>query len=252
MPEHATQSHGFAALSWRQYRLERRMFWRNPSAAFFNFLLPLLFLVLLAAVLTKQSQRDVIVPGIAGMAVLATTFSALAYNMVFLREQGILKRMRGTPLPSGAYLLGIAGNAVMNTAVQIVLITVAGKVLYGIDWPKDVGELVLFVVLGVVCFASLGVALAHAIPTFEAATVYVNMIFLPVVFISIDAAHDPSFLKGIAEALPLAHLVQGLHDAMVTGNGIGDAWSALGVLAVWTVLGVVLAIRGFSWEQRRT
>ncbi|HEX4807004.1 MAG TPA: ABC transporter permease [Conexibacter sp.] len=248
----AESSPGFAALSWRQYRLERRMFWRNPSAAFFNFLLPLLFLVLLCAVLTKQSDRDVIVPGIAGMAVLATTFSALAYNMVFLREQGILKRMRGTPLPPGAYLLGIAGNAVMNTAVQIVLITLAGKAFYGIDWPRDVGELVLFVVLGVVCFASLGVALAHAIPTFEAATVYVNMIFLPVVFISIDAAHDPSFLKGIAEALPLAHLVEGLHDAMVSGRGIGDAWSALGVLAVWTVLGVVLAIRGFSWEQRRS
>lgn len=245
-------SPGVAALSWRQFRLERRMFWRNPSAAFFNFLLPLLFLVLLAAVLTKQSDRDVIVPGIAGMAVLATTFSALAYNMVFLREQGILKRMRGTPLPSGAYLLGIAGNAVMNTAVQVVLIVLAGKLFYGIPWPRDVGELVLFVVLGVVCFASLGVALAHAIPTFEAATVYVNVIFLPVVFISIDAAHDPSFLKGIAEALPLAHLVQGLRDAMVTGTGIGDAWSALGVLAVWTVLGVVLAIRGFSWEQRRS
>jgi ABC-2 type transport system permease protein len=250
MPESSSPS--AAALSWRQFRLERRMFWRNPSAAFFNFLLPLLFLVLLAAVLTKQSDRNVIVPGIAGMAVLATTFSALAYNMVFLREQGILKRMRGTPLPSGAYLLGIAGNAVTNTAVQIVLITVAGKLFYGIPWPRDVGELVLFVVLGVVCFASLGVALAHAIPTFEAATVYVNVIFLPVVFISIDAAHDPSFLKGIADALPLAHLVQGLRDAMVTGNGIGDAWSALGVLAVWTALGVVLAIRGFSWEQRRS
>jgi ABC-2 type transport system permease protein len=240
------------ALAWHQYRLERRMFWRNPSAAFFNFLLPLLFLVLLSAVLTKQSDRDVIVPGIAGMAVLATTFSALAYNMVFLREQGILKRMRGTPLPSGAYLLGIAGNAVMNTAVQIVLIVLAGKALYGIDWPKDVGELVLFVVLGVLCFASLGVALAHAIPTFEAATVYVNVIFLPVVFVSIDAAHDPAFLRGIADALPLAHLIDGLSAAMVTGRGIGDEWSALGVLLVWTVLGVVLAIRGFSWEQRRS
>ncbi len=31
-------------LGWRQYRLERRLFWRNPSAAFFNFVLPLLFL----------------------------------------------------------------------------------------------------------------------------------------------------------------------------------------------------------------
>jgi ABC-2 type transport system permease protein len=250
MAEAGSQS--FAALSWRQYRLERKMFWRNPSAAFFNFLLPLLFLVLLAAVLTKQGDRDVIVPGIAGMAVLATTFSALAYNTVFLREQGILKRVRGTPLPSGAYLFGIAGNAVMNTAVQIVLITLAGKAFYGIDWPRDVGELVLFVILGVVCFASLGVALAHAIPTFEAATVYVNVIFLPVVFISIDAAHDPAFLKGIAEALPLAHLIDGLSAAMVTGEGIGGLWSAIGVLALWTILGVTLAIRGFSWEQRRS
>jgi ABC-2 type transport system permease protein len=251
MAEHVAESHGIAVLSWRQFRLERRMFWRNPSAAFFNFLLPLLFLVLLCAVLTKQSDRDVIVPGIAGMAVLATTFSALAYNVVFLREQGILKRMRGTPLPSGAYLLGIAGNAVANTAIQIVLITVAGKLLYGIDWPPQVGELILFVVIGVVCFASLGVALAHAIPTFEAATVYVNMIFLPVVFVSIDAAHDPAFLKGIAEALPLAHLIDGLSAAMVTGEGIGSEWSALGVLFVWMTLGVTLAIRGFSWEQRR-
>jgi ABC-2 type transport system permease protein len=246
------ESPSFAALSWRQYRLERKMFWRNPSAAFFNFLLPLLLLVLLGAVLTKQSDRDVIVPGIAGMAVLATTFSALAYNMVFLREQGILKRVRGTPLPSGAYLLGIAGNAVMNTAVQVVLITLAGKAFYGIDWPPHVGELLLFVVIGVVCFASLGVALAHAIPTFEAATVYVNVIFLPVVLISIDVEHDPAFLKGVAEALPLAHLIDGLSAAMVTGEGIGDEWSALGVLVVWTVLGVALAIRGFSWEQRRS
>ncbi len=252
MPDAAAPAHGFAALTWRQYRLERRMFWRNPSAAFFNFLLPLLLLVLLAAVFTQQSDRDVILPGIAGMAVLATTFSALAYNMVFLREQGILKRMRGTPLPSGAYLLGIAGNAVMNTAVQIVLIVVAGKVFYGIDWPRNAGELVLFVVLGVVCFASLGVALAHAIPTFEAATVYVNMLFLPVVFISIDAAHDPAFLKGIAEALPLAHLIDGLSAAMVTGAGLGELLSAIGVLVLWTILGVTLAIRGFSWEQRRS
>ena len=250
MAEHA-HAHGFGALSWRQYRLERRMFWRNPSAAFFNFLLPLLFLVLLCAVLTKQTDRNVIVPGIAGMAVLATTFSALAYNTVFLREQGILKRIRGTPLPSGAYLLGIAGNAVTNTALQIVLIVLAGKAFYGIPWPRDVALLVLFVVLGVVCFASLGVALAHAIPTFEAATVYVNVIFLPLVFISIDARHDPAFLKGIAEALPLAHLVDGLSAAIVTGAGVGDLWSAIGVLALWTVLGVALAIRGFSWEQRR-
>src|ERR1700750_916876 len=109
-----------SALAGRQYRLERRMFWRNPSAAFFNFFLPLLFLALFGAIFSaNQKNLDVIVPGIAGMSVMSTTFSALAMNVTFLREQGVLKRMRGTPLPSGAYLGGIAANAVTNAAIHI-------------------------------------------------------------------------------------------------------------------------------------
>ncbi|MET0685123.1 MAG: hypothetical protein ABW060_07395, partial [Solirubrobacteraceae bacterium] len=58
--------------AWRQYRLERRMFWRNPSAAFFNFLLPLLFLGLFGAVFSgNEANLQVIVPGIAGMSVMS-------------------------------------------------------------------------------------------------------------------------------------------------------------------------------------
>ena len=88
-------------LTWRQYRLERRMFWRNPSAAFFNFLLPLLFLVAGGAILAgNQHQENLLIPAIAGMSVMSTTFTALSYNIVFLREQGVLKRIRGTPLPT--------------------------------------------------------------------------------------------------------------------------------------------------------
>ena len=89
------------ALGWRQYRLERRMFWRNPSAAFFNFLLPLLFLAFFGALFHgEQSKLDHLVPGIAAMSVMSTTFTALAYNIVFLRERGVLKRIHGTPLPT--------------------------------------------------------------------------------------------------------------------------------------------------------
>ena len=88
---------GWSGLVWRQYRLERKMFWRNPSAAFFNFLLPLLFLGFFGALLHDDlSSLQVLVPGIAGMAVMATTFNALAFNITALREQGILKRVRGT------------------------------------------------------------------------------------------------------------------------------------------------------------
>src|SRR6266852_2694523 len=121
------------ALTWRQYRLERRMFWRNPSAAFFNFLLPLLFLAFFGAILHgKQHDLDRLVPGIAGMSVMSTTFTALAYNIVFLRERGVLKRIRGTPLPTISYFGGVLANAVTNTALQIGIVVVAGRVLLGI------------------------------------------------------------------------------------------------------------------------
>src|SRR6202046_1651003 len=113
-------------LAWRQYRLERTMFWRNPSAAFFNFILPLLFLVGGGAILNgNQHDLNLLVPAIAGMSVMSTTFTALAYNIVFLRERGVLKRIRGTPLPSISYFGGVAGNAITNTALQIAIITVA-------------------------------------------------------------------------------------------------------------------------------
>jgi len=242
-------------LTWRQYRLERRMFWRNPSAAFFNFLLPLLFLGFFGAILHgNRHDIEVIVPGIAGMAVMSTTFSALAYNIVFLRERGVLKRIRGTPLPTGSYFGGVAANAVTNTAFQIAIIVVAGKILFGLGWPRDWIELAVFVVAGVVCFASLGVAFAHVIPNFESTAAYVNAVFLPVIFISgvfYDVKHVPAFLRDIAEALPLKHLIDGLSGAMVKGAGLSSHLDALAVIGLWGAFGLYFAVRGFSWEQRR-
>ncbi len=243
------------ALAWRQYRLERRMFWRNPSAAFFNFLLPLLFLGFFGAILHgKQHDLNRLVPGIAGMSVMSTTFTALAYNVVFLRERGVLKRIRGTPLPAGSYFGGVAANAVTNTALQITIIVIAGKLFFGLDWPRDWAELVVFVVAGVVCFAALGVAFAHAIPNFESTAAYVNAVFLPVIFISgvfYDVKNVPTFLRDIAEALPLKHLIDGLSAALVSGSPLSKQLSALAVIGLWGAAGIFFAVRGFSWEQSR-
>src|SRR5437899_6286744 len=222
---------GALVLAWRQYRLERRMFWRNPSAAFFNFLLPLLFLGFFGAILHgKQHDLNRLVPGIAGMSVMSTTFTALAYNVVFLRERGVLKRIRGTPLPAGSYFGGVAANAVTNTALQITIIVVAGKLFFGLDWPRDWAELVVFVVTGVVCFAALGVAFAHAIPNFESTAAYVNAVFLPVIFLSFyvfDSTSAPGFLRNIVEALPLKPLIDGLSAGIVAGSSLGGKLAAL-------------------------
>jgi ABC-2 type transport system permease protein len=245
-----------AGVAWRQYRLERRMFWRNPSAAFFNFLLPLIFLAMFGAIFAgEQADLDVIVPGIAGMSVMSTTFTALAMNLTSLRELGILKRIRGTPMPSSAYLAALAGHAVTNTALQVGIVTVAGRFLFGTGWPRDWGALVVFVVLGAACFAALGVALSHAIPNVDSAPAYVNAVFLPLIMISgvvYDSADAPAFLRDIANGLPLKHLIDGLSGAMVKGVGLGGHVTALLVLTVWGTVGAVLAIRGFSWDRHRT
>ena len=242
-------------LGWRQYRLERRMFWRNPSAAFFNFLLPLLFLAAGGAILSgNQHDLNRLVPEIAGMAVMSTTFTALAYNIVYLRDRGVLKRIRGTPLPSISYFGGVAANAVTNTALQIIIIILAGKLLFGIGWPKDWAELIVFTVLGVVAFAGLGVAFAHVIPNFESTPAYVNAVFLPVVFVSFyvfDSHNAPPIVRGIADVLPLIHLIEGLSGAMVTGRSLGQQATALAVIVLWGAVGLFLAVRGFSWEQSR-
>jgi ABC-2 type transport system permease protein len=245
-----------ARLLWREYRFERRMFWRNRSAAFFNFLLPLIFLALFGAIVHgHRGELDVIVPGIAGMSVMSTTFTALAYNLTFLREQGVLKRIRGTPLPSGVYLAGLALNAVTNAAIQLVIVVLAGRIFFDLGWPPQPVALVVFAVVGVAAFALLGAALSHAIPSFESAPAIVNSVFVPVILVSgvfFDVKHVPAFLRDIAQALPLEPLINGLTAGMVHGRGaLGSHLTALAVIGVWGVVGVLLAVRGFSWEAKR-
>ena len=243
-----------ATLAWHQYRLERKMFWRNPTAAFFNFVLPLLFLFLFGAIFSgRQEDLNVLVPGIAGLSIMATTFSSLAMNLTYLREEGVLKRIRGTPLPTGSYLTAVGANAITNAFLQIAIVILAGKLFFNIGWPKDWLELAIFTLAGVACLAWLGVAYSHVIPNFDAAAAYQNIVFLPTIFISsvfFDVEHMPAFLRDIAQALPLVHIIDGLRGALVTGTSTGDNLSALAVIGLWTAFGAFFAIRGFRWESR--
>jgi ABC-2 type transport system permease protein len=241
-----------SALLWRQYRLERRLFWRNPSAAFFNFALPLIFLLLIASVFRTDAEAlNTLIPGIAGMAIMSTTFTALAFNLTFYREEGILKRMLGTPLPRTTYFGGLLGSAVTNAVVQVLVVVTVGHLLYDVSWPKDWLALAFFTTTGVTAFGALGIAFAQVIPNVDSAAAYVNAIFLPLIFISgvfYDDRELPSVLKGIAEALPLKHVIDGLQGAIVTGHGIGDHWEAVGAIGLWALFGIYAAVRWFRWE----
>ena len=236
-------------LAWEQFRFERKLFWRNPSAAFFNFLLPLLLLVLIGSVYgDDQDLLDVLVPGIAGMSVMASTFTSLAYQVTYLREEGILKRVRGTPLPTPSFVAGMVGSAVANAFAQVALVIAIGNLLFGVDWPAHPLSLVAFTALGVLCFGALGVAFSHAIPNVDSGPAYVNAVFLPLIFISgvfYEAESLPPVLEAIGEALPLKHLIDCLSYAIVGGD---YAVTAPAVVAGWAVAGMVVAVRWFRWD----
>ena len=238
------------ALAWQQFRFERKLFWRNPSAAFFNFLLPLLLFVLTASVFgDDRDLLDQLVPGIAGLSIMATTFNALAFNLTFLREQGILKRVLGTPIPRGSYLAGVLGSAVANAFVQVAIIVVIANLMYGVDLPPEPLRLVVVTALGVACFGALGIAFSHAIPNFDSAPAYVNAVFLPTILISgVFYSSDslPAVLVGIAEVLPLEHAIDLLKTTMVEGGALSGG--AIGVLVAWTLGGAYLAVRFFRWD----
>ena len=96
-------------------------------------MLPLLLLVLIATAFSSDSDElEVLIPGIAGMGVLATTFTALSFNLTMLRDEGVLKRIRGTPMPAGAYLAGFIGSATLNAFLQVAMVVTIGNLVYGV------------------------------------------------------------------------------------------------------------------------
>jgi ABC-2 type transport system permease protein len=241
------------ALGWRQFRLERKQFWRNPTAAFFNFILPIVFLLIIGA-LVSPANRDIVIPGIAGMNVMASTFNAVAMNLTFRREQGLLKRIRGTPMPTGSYLGGILGNVAFNATIQVALVVVVGKLLFGLPWPHHWDELVIFTFVGVFAFTALGIAFSHVIPNFDAAPAYTNFVYLPSILIGgvfFDPATSSAVLSDIARVMPISHFVEGMRGAIRVNGGLTHHTGDLAVLALWGAAGLWFAIRGFSWEQRK-
>jgi ABC-2 type transport system permease protein len=135
-----------------------------------------------------------------------------------------------------------------------VIVILAGKFAFGVEWPRDWASMAVFAVAGVACFTFLGVALSHVIPNPESAPAYVNAVFLPQILIAgvfYDAEQAPKIIQDIAQALPLTHLVDGLSGAMIDGEGVAANWTALLVLGIWGAFGAFFAVRGFSWDARK-
>lgn len=242
-----------AALALRQVRYENRAFWRNPPAAFFTFALPLLFMVVFN-VLFGEGAATFFTPGIIVFAVVTATFTNLAMSVAIARDQGILKRVRGTPLPTWAYLAGRIGHAVLIALLLVVIVAGFGFLAYGVGIPWDaMPAIALVLVVSAAAFSALGLAVAGVLPSADAAPAVVNAIVLPVLFISnvfVDMSNAPGWLDSVSHLLPVRHFADAMLALYRSGSAAGWPWLEVGVIAAWGLIGVVAAVRFFSWEPR--
>jgi ABC-2 type transport system permease protein len=235
---------------------EQRAFWRSRARAFFSFLMPVMFLVIFATIYHGQTiggphgaipYDTFFVPGILAYGVIATTFTNMALSTALLREQGVLKRMAGTPLPAWAYVAGRIGSTLVITAEMTVVVLAIGRIAYGV--PVRLATLpgvLAALLLGSATFTALGVGIVRYIRNTEAAPAVVNFAILPLTFISGIWFHPnlSTPITDIAKVFPVRPLADALQYAfnpVTTGSGIEA--SDLGTLALWLIVGIILMAR---------
>lgn len=251
------------ALIWGQFRYSTRSFWRTPVAAFFTLVFPTTFLVVISAIAGNEVVDDrsgirlaqFLAPVFAVFGICMASFVSLALGVAYAREAGVLKRLRGTPLPAWAHLAGRILTAMFVSLIAVFLVVGIGVVFYDVDivW-RTLPAVLLTIVVGVFCFASLGLAAVSIAPTPGATQALTNGGLILLAFISdIFIVQLPDWLDQVGWVFPLKHFVNAVADGFnpyLTGSGL--YWDRLAVMLAWGIGGVLVALRLFTWEPRPT
>lgn len=249
-----------AQLVWQQFRYQNKVFWRTPIAAFFTIVFPLMLLVLFTAIFGNDmieglgvTTAQFFTPGLAVFAAVSATYTNLAIGTAIARDNGILKRVRGTPIPPWAYIAGRVASAVYLAFIAITLMMAVGIFFYGVElFPRTIPSALLTFLVGVSCFASLGMLVAAISPNGDAAPAITNATLLPIAFISgifFPLDDPPTWMEITGNLFPLKPFADAFRDAFdPTLTGMQFHWAELGSLALWGVAAALLAVRLFKWE----
>jgi ABC-type multidrug transport system permease subunit len=245
-----------------QSRYALREFWRTPVSAFFTLVFPLSFLVILSAMYgnevvdpdTGLRLAQYTTPVFAVFGTCMACYMSLGIAVAYARSSGVLKRLRGTPLPPGLHIAGRVCAAVLVSALAVAIMVGVGVVFYDVQIiTENVPALVLTFLVGAACFSALGLAVASVAPTPNAASAFANASLILLSFISgiFGFGQLPEWMDRVASVFPLKPFVDAFSDGF---NPYIDAstpdWGALGVMILWGIAGAVIVSRSFSWEPR--
>jgi ABC-2 type transport system permease protein len=247
---------------WRQVSYDLLIFRRNPAATFFTVVLPLIFLVLFTSIFGNfelpngAKSATFYVPGILALSIISATTVNLAISMTARRERGVLKRVRGTPIPPWIFVAAQALAGFVISVVMTVIITIIGRLIFGVSLgPLGVPALVVSLLVGAVSFACMGLALTAIIPSEDAAPAVTNAIMLPLYFISdIFVVGDgvPDWIQFVGNLFPVRHLSLALQESFDPFlESTAWPWDHWLVIAGWGAVSAVVAVTRFRWTPRR-
>jgi ABC-2 type transport system permease protein len=254
------------ALTLRQVRYQLLTFWRTPIALFFTIILPLVMLVLFNALFGGNEVDTAAGPwpvsqfytgGLAAFTAVSATYTNLANTVPIRREEGVIKRWRGTPLPSHVYLAGFVGAAIVLAAAGAALMLGIGLVAYDLEIEAaKLPALIVTFLVGVFAFAALGMAVASLAPDASSAAAAANATILPLAFVSnvfIPLEDPPGWLERVGNLFPLKPFAESMQDAL---NPLVEApgfdWADLAFVAIWGVAGFAIAVKCFKWEPSQS
>jgi ABC-2 type transport system permease protein len=244
-----------------QVGYQNRIFFRNPMAAFFTLFFPLMIFVVFSLMFGNEMIESLGVttaqyyaPSMAVFAAVSATYTNLAVTTAYQRDQGILKRVKGTPLPPIVYMGGKVISAIMIAAISVVIMLSVGVAFYGVEiYSRTLPAATLTFSVGVFCFAALGLMVAALVSSGEGATAVANATLLPLAFFSgvfiVPSDDSPAWLETVANIFPLKHFVEPFVAAFNPQfTGMQFHWTSLAYMTLWGAVALFVAVRYFTWE----
>ncbi|MEU0178434.1 ABC transporter permease [Streptomyces massasporeus] len=262
---------GAWGLGLRRGALEIRQFFRQRDQVVFTFAFPVVFLFLFASIFRDDVEgagitaSQLYVPAMMAAGIMSTSFQALGISIAIEREDKVLRRLRGTPMPPAAYFLGKIWLVLFTGLLETAVLLLVGTTCYGVGLPSDAGrwfDLAWVFVLGITACALLGIAISSVPNSANSASSVVVLPFLVLQFISgvyIAIGTIPDWMLNIGALFPLKWMCQGLRGVFLPESaqvleqaGSWESGRVALVLGAWCVGGLALCLLTFRWKDRRT
>ena len=257
-------------IGWRRFQIELKEFFRERESVVFTFSLPMLLMLIFGSVFSREiapglgvTFSQYFLAGMIASGLVYSSFQQLAIAIPMERDDGTLKRIQGTPMPKASYFLGKLGVVLVVYCGQVFLLLLIGVLLFDVTLPDTAWQWLTFTwvsALGLALCTLLGIAFSSLPRNGRSASAWVTPVILVLQFTSgvfFVFSELPSWMQTFASIFPLKWLTQGMRSVFLPGEFASQepagAWELPqvgGMLVLWTVVGLVLALTTFRWQRR--